>query len=102
MRILISFLFLCGSSGIWAQSSTLLQEMTKLQQRYHVHFLYDARTDVEQPYDGPSLAHYTLEESLRLLFDARKIAWKQRGRNISLHGKPQAIGVPTREPVYIL
>ena len=95
MRRILLLLLLCRTIGSLAQNTTLLQEMNALQERHKVHFLYDVRLDVHQPYRGPSLQHRKLDESLHLLFDAHHIAWKRHHHNISLH----AIDVPVPIPV---
>ena len=55
MRRILLLLLLCWTIGSLAQNTTLFQEMNALQERHKVHFLYDVRLDVHQPYRGPSL-----------------------------------------------
>ena len=55
MRRILLLLLLCRTIGSLAQNTTLLQEMNALQERHKVHFLYDVRLDLHQPYRVVSL-----------------------------------------------
>lgn len=68
---------------------TLLSRIKQIQERYGVHFIYDASLqgtlDATRTQSAPA-ATLPLEEALRQSFDGTAVSWQLRGKNVVLKG----------------
>lgn len=86
MRLILSFLLLWFSISAMGQH-TIKQQIHLVQDKYHVHFVYDSKLnlDVQSPKELANNA--SLKDALKTLFDGNNISYKIRGRNILLRSE---------------
>ena len=78
-RVLLTAVLLLAGAALWAQT-TLKREMTALEERYGIRFVYDAALPLDVRADAP--AGTTLEESLEQLFAGRDIRYEIKGNHV--------------------
>ena len=90
--ILVSTLLLSALLPAQAQDS-LTSRMAQLQERYGIHFIYDASLqgtlDATRTQSAPAAA-LPLEEALRQSFAGAPVSWQLRGSNVVLKAAPAA------------
>ena len=88
--ILFTALLLSGLLPAQAQDA-LISRMAQLQERYGIHFIYDASLQdalgSTRAKAAPA-ATLPLEEALRQTFDGTAVTWQLRGRNVVLKAAP--------------
>lgn len=66
---------------------TIKQQIHVIQDKYHVHFVYDAKLNLDIQSSKELASNETLKEALKILFDGSNISYKIRGRNILLRSE---------------
>ena len=66
---------------------TIKQQIHVIQDKYHVHFVYDAKLNLDIQSSKELANNETLKEALKILFDGSNISYKIRGRNILLRSE---------------
>ena len=69
---------------------TIKQQIHVIQDKYHVHFVYDAKLNLDIQSSKELANNETLKEALKILFDGSNISYKIRGRNILLRSEKRA------------
>lgn len=82
MKKFIYLLLLTAVSQMGHAQTTLRQQIVKVQEMYHVHFVYDADLNMNIPYQGGEIRQTGLKEALHSLFDGHGLRYKKRGNNI--------------------
>lgn len=85
--IILALLILTSIAAGAKTSTTIKQQMDYLHQTKKVNFAYDSSLDVDQAYNGPSLAGMSLGKALKTLFSGTVITYDLRGSYIVLHKK---------------
>ena len=86
--LLLALLLTTAVPTLWAQQSTLREEMERLHKERKVNFAYDAKLAVDQPYKGPRISSQPLDEALKLLFEGTGISYRVKGRHVLLKANP--------------
>ena len=88
--LLLALLLTTAVPTLWAQQSTLREEMERLHKERKVNFAYDAKLAVDQPYKGPRISSQPLDEALKLLFEGTGISYRVKGRHVLLKANPSS------------
>lgn len=83
--VLAAFLLLAGT-GLWAQTS-MREGMAALEEKFGVHFVYDASLPLEK--QGGRADAATLELALRQLFGGSDIGYELKGDHVILRRIPR-------------
>ncbi len=86
--LLLALLLTTAVPTLWAQQTTLREEMERLHKGRKVNFAYDAKLAVDQPYKGPRISSQPLDEALKLLFEGTGISYRVKGRHVLLKANP--------------
>lgn len=68
-----------ASLMVEAQTTTVGQEMERMEQTRHVSFVYDSSLKTDMPYRGRRLERMTLRQALDNLFSGTGIGYKLHG-----------------------
>lgn len=86
-KIILVLCFLLVSFISFAQT-TLHEQMLRVQDIYHVHFIYESTLNVNVPYKGAEIKGGAIKDVLRTLFEGHNIKYNIRKNNIILHTLP--------------
>lgn len=84
-QIILLLLLLLNSTWAEAQSTTLRQEMQRLQTLHGLHFVYASDLNLDRPYTGPTLEGLEVKDALNHLFYNQGIRITRRHNNIILN-----------------
>lgn len=94
-RLLFVTMMILLPISVFAQRTTLKQQMDRLKQEQKVNFVYDSSLNVNRAYQGQALEGKSLKEALQLLFRGTGIEWSVRGNYVTLRQKSVAHTPPT-------
>ena len=83
MRLVLFIMVLWCSITAMGQS-TIREQISMIQDKYQVHFVYDAQLNLDVQTRGGKYNNGSLKEALKNLFDGSNISYKIRGHNILL------------------